>query len=428
MTRSSTFVLAAILLSGCAPLASAEGAEDDASRSDPAQDGATAEVGNVPEPDAGAVSDSSSPATDIDALPPAPTPGRWTGVNWFGLETGNLAPHGLWARDYKSVLQQIRDLGFNSVRIPWCNSILTGTPTGIQINEYGVDAYSKAKGINTELAGLTSVQVLDKLVEHAAKVGLKIILDNHSREPDGYMNETLWYTAKVPEEKWIADWKVVAARYAKYPNVVAADLDNEPHGNTGMGMKPPAAWGNDIPGFANNDWRAAAEKCGVEVLKVNPNLMIIVEGVEQYKGETYWWGGNLAGVRDAPITLIPKDRLIYSPHEYGPEVYAQPWFSEATFPGNMPAIWDKHFGFIQKEGSPLFFGEFGIKESSAADPSSAPHKWLKAFLEYAGKSSSWTFWALNPNSGDTGGLLQDDWVTVNAAKYGMLKPYLEPIP
>lgn len=26
------------------------------------------------------------------------------GVNWFGFETANHAPHGLWSRDYKSML------------------------------------------------------------------------------------------------------------------------------------------------------------------------------------------------------------------------------------------------------------------------------------------------------------------------------------
>ena len=75
----------------------------------------------------------------------------------------------------------------------------------------------------------------------------------------------------------------------------------------------------------------------------------------------------------------------------------------------------------------LFFGEFGIKESSAADKSSVPHKWLSKFMEYVGKKSSWTFWCMNANSGDTGGILMDDWVTVNQAKYGIIKPYLEAI-
>ena len=30
------------------------------------------------------------------------------GVNWFGFETSNHAPHGLWSRDYKDMLAQIK--------------------------------------------------------------------------------------------------------------------------------------------------------------------------------------------------------------------------------------------------------------------------------------------------------------------------------
>ena len=35
---------------------------------------------------------------------------------------------------------------------------------------------------------------------------------------------------------------------------------------------------------------------------------------------------------------------------------------------------------------------------------------------------SWTWWSWNPNSGDTGGILQDDWVTVQQVKVDKLTP------
>ena len=34
---------------------------------------------------------------------------------------------------------------------------------------------------------------------------------------------------------------------------------------------------------------------------------------------------------------------------------------------------------------------------------------------------SWTWWSWNPNSGDTGGILKDDWTTVNQAKLAALQ-------
>ncbi len=351
-----------------------------------------------------------------------PYQGRLTGVNWFGFETSNYVVHGIWARDYKSVLKQIKDLGFNCVRIPWCNEMIGKKPDSIQINPVGIDAYTGETGLNLDLKGLDSLGVLDKIIQESARLGLMIILDNHSRAAGGYMNETLWYTAKYSEEKWISDWVMMAKRYKDYENVVAYDLNNEPHGNTKQGMKPPATWGYDEPGYGNTDWKKAAEKCGVELLKINPNALIIVEGVENFKGSNYWWGGNLMGVKEYPITQIPKANLVYSPHEYGPEVYPQDWFTAPDFPKNLPGIWDEKFWFIYKENiAPIFVGEFGIKDTTGTAGT-----WLKTFMEYAGGKCSWTYWSMNPNSGDTGGILKDDWTSVEKAKIDIIKPYLAP--
>jgi endoglucanase len=352
--------------------------------------------------------------------------GHLAGVNWFGFETANLCPHGLWSRDYKSMLKQIHDLGFNCIRLPWCNAALTGSPSSIQINAYGVDAYTNITGMNLDLDGLTSIQIMDKIIDEAASEGIYIILDNHSHAPDGYMNETLWYTSACPESQWISDWTTLVTRYLSKSNVIGCDLKNEPHGTTTSGMKPPASWGYDVAGYGITNWQAAAQRCGAAILKVNSNLLIIVEGVEEYPtGEGYWWGGNLRGVKDYPITGIPAGNLVYSAHEYGSSVFNQTWFSDPTFPANMAAIWDDHFYFIQKQGiAPLFFGEFGITDAAAADSTSVDYKWFTTFMAYVGKSCSWTMWCWNPNSGDTGGMLENDWVTVDQAKYNLVKPYL----
>ena len=113
-----------------------------------------------------------------------PHTGRLTGVNWFGFETSSYVTHGLWTRDYKSMLQQIADLGFNTVRIPWSNEMLGKDPIGIQYNDYGVDGYTQQQGLNSDLKGLSSLAVLKEIIEYAETVDLYIILDNHSRHAD----------------------------------------------------------------------------------------------------------------------------------------------------------------------------------------------------------------------------------------------------
>lgn len=341
---------------------------------------------------------------------------RLTGVNWFGFETNNLHVHGIWSRDTKSMLKQIKDQGFNVIRIPWCNKILDPSAT-ILINAYGTDPYTGVSPMNEYESTLTKpIELLDVIVEWCQDNNMKIILDNHSRQPDGYMNELLWYTDITPESQWIEDWVFLANRYKNFDAVIGMDLNNEPHGNYGQG----ATWGDSSPA---TDWNKAAERCGNAILSANPNVLIFVEGIELYDGDTYWWGGNLKGVADYPVQLNYPNKLVYSPHEYGPTVYNQPWFSASDFPANMPAIWEEHFNFIHSQGiSPLLVGEFGIR-----DPEGVDEIWFDTFMAYMGQRGySWTYWCWNPNSGDTGGLLDDQWVNIVEWKMAKLRPYLAP--
>lgn len=63
-------------------------------------------------------------------------------------------------------------------------------------------------------------------------------------------------------------------------------------------------------------------------------------------------------------------------------------------------------------------GEFGAKNVGL---DTTEGKWIRQFADYLGKhNTSWTFWAWNPNSGDSGGVLNDDWTTVHADKMALL--------
>src|SRR5258705_8641001 len=93
---------------------------------------------------------SMSGSTMVDA---SGAPVRLTGVNWFGFETATRVVHGLWSGDYRSMLRQVRDLGFNAVRIPWSNAILEAgaMPTGITFS--GSDPYDGRTPMNQPLQG-----------------------------------------------------------------------------------------------------------------------------------------------------------------------------------------------------------------------------------------------------------------------------------
>ncbi len=283
-------------------------------------------------------------------------PVRIAGVNWFGFETSNYVAHGLWSRDYKSMIDQMKSLGYNTIRLPYSDDIFKPGTMPNSINFYNM---------NEDLQGLTSLQVMDKIVDYAGSIGLRVILDRH--RPDASGQSALWYTSSVPESTWITDLTALATRYRDNPAVVGIDLHNEPH--------DPACWGC---GDATVDWRLAAERAGDAVLGVNPNLLIFVEGIQTFNGTSGWWGGNLMGVGQYPVQLDVADRVVYSAHDYATSVAQQSWFSDPTFPANMPGIWDKYWGYIFKQNiAPVWVGEFGTTLQSTTD-----QQWLKALVDY----------------------------------------------
>lgn len=327
------------------------------------------------------------------------------GVNWFGMETDVHVPHGLWKRDYKNMLAQIKNLGYNIIRLPY--SVLGLRSSNISGVDFSI-------GSNRDLLGKTPLEVMDIIIQEAARKELLIMLDSHR------LNEStipeLWYGDGFTEADWINTWKMLAERYQNQVNVVAADLKNEPHGR--------ASWGT---GDLTTDWRLAAERCGNAIFKINPNWLIVVQGVaknvpnQELSG--HWWGGNLEGVKDNPVRLNIPNKVVYSPHEYGQGVYDQPWFNEATFPQNLYNRWDKGFFYIAaNEIAPILIGEFGGKQ---VDTDSKEGIWQRQFLDFIKqKNLSFTYWSWNPNSSDTGGILLDDWININTVKQQLLSTLL----
>ena len=319
-------------------------------------------------------------------------------TSWFGMETSGCAPHGLWQISLDEGLAKIASMGFNTVRLPYSNECLASA--GIT----GID-YAK----NPALEGLRPLGVMDAVVTRARLYGLSVILDRH--RPDSAAQSALWYTPAWSEARWISDWTMLAQRYAKNPTVIGVDLHNEPRGD--------ACWGCGDP---KRDWAAAATRAGNAVLKVNPKLLVIVEGVEkQQAGPTTWWGGGLADARKRPVTLAVKNQLVYSTHDYPASVFAQTWFKAKDYPRNLPAVWRASWGYLQESGTaPVLLGEFGTKLESTSD-----RQWLTALVDYVRSNRmSFAYWSFNPNSGDTGGLVKDDWTTPQDAKLTALRPIL----
>ena len=312
---------------------------------------------------------------------------RLRGVNWFGLEGQDLKLHGLWTgRTLESFVDQVQSVGFNALRIPLA-------PETLKPDAPGSDGFA------------TPLAQLRRLLAYTRSKGMYVLLDMHSCSKNNSSNNKpgpgIGSCLAYSEDQWINDLKVLAQLSLENPGVVGIDLFNEPYGLT---------W---------QRWKSLAEHAASAIANVNPNVLIFVEGIgnESSPGSFgAFWGENLFDAVNQPLE-IPALRLVYSPHVYGPSVMPQPYFADAAFPANMPRIWDEHFGFLRKASAPLAIGEFGgryVEQDKV---------WQDAFVAYMidRRIDHFFYWSLNPNSADTGGLLLDDWVTLDQSKLSLLQ-------
>jgi endoglucanase len=326
------------------------------------------------------------------------------GINWFGIEINTHAPHGLWSRDYKDMLAQIKSLGYNFIRLPYSVEAL---------RSQNISGINFSIGANKDLQGKTPLEVMDLVIQEAQRQGLLILLDSHCLKDD-HISE-LWYGDGFTEKDWIDTWTMLTNRYKKYTNIIGADLKNEPHGS--------ASWGT---GNQATDWRLAAERVGNQILSINPNWLILVEGIEKnvpgQKQSHYFWGANLEGVRKYPVRLKVPKKLVYSPHEYGGSNVS--WFADPIFPANLYQRWETGFNYIAtKRIAPILIGEFG---GYFVDNKSKEGIWQRFLVDYiAKKKLSFAYWCWNPNSKGTGGILLDDWQKINAPKQNLLNKLLK---
>ncbi|NLT10241.1 MAG: glycoside hydrolase family 5 protein [Ruminococcus sp.] len=314
-----------------------------------------------------------------------------------------------------------------------------------------------------------SMEIFDIIMKKCKQHGVKALIDVHSpASHNSGHNYALWYyepTAddcggmatghfsekQITWDDWIESLTWLAEKYSNDDTILAYDLKNEPHGKRMYdGTTCPAnmaKWDNSTD---KNNWRYSAEECAKSILAVNPHALILVEGIEQSpminKGYTWddpdkfnpqpgeekwygaWWGGNLRGVKDYPV-LPSSSQIVYSPHDYGPSVYNQSWFHLLEDPTGgafntqslLDEYWYDTWAYINdKDIAPLLIGEWGGHMNDKANL-----KWMTLLRDYMiDHHINHTFWCINPNSGDTGGLLDSTFMNWDADKYGLFEESL----
>ena len=379
-----------------------------------------------------------------------------TGANWFGMNCIEYSPHYLYAGDIDDMLSEVADRGINVIRFPVSTELLlswmNGTP--YQISAGGMQAvynpptdqddgnggvvkagtYGNLNKDFVEADGktlITSDKGFDIILQKCKTYGIKAFIDIHSPHADNSgHNYNLWYGKETTGNDQVAGGTMVttkiwqdtlvwlADKYKDNDTLIGYDLKNEPHGKGQEGDKA-AKWDGSTD---ENNWAYAATNCADAILDVNPNALIFIEGVEQsmsgaMAGDYWgmadrrdnspyigaWWGGNFRGAREYPIK--PKhgtSQIVYSPHDYGPSVYAQTWFDkDFTTQTLLDDYWYDTWAYINAEDiAPELIGEWGGHMDGAEN-----QKWMELLRDYMiNNHINHTFWCLNTNSGDTGGL------------------------
>lgn len=251
------------------------------------------------------------------------------------------------------------------------------------------------------------------------------------------------------EAKWLANLKEIAGLPAKLgvDNILGIDIFNEPWDYT---------WA---------DWKTLSEHAYEAINSVNPNMLIIVEGISGNANSQDGtpdtktavpfgdatinpnWGENLFEAGANPLN-IPKDRLLYSPHIYGPSVFVQKQFMDPTqtactglegddagkakckvviTPALLEKGWEEHFGYLRAQGYGILVGEFGgnmdwplktkqnVRNMWSHITTNVDEQWQQAAVSYMKKKSiNACYWSLNPESADTMGWWLTPWDPVSA--------------
>ncbi|KAJ6095361.1 hypothetical protein N7486_006107 [Penicillium sp. IBT 16267x] len=345
-----------------------------------------------------------------DITPPFHTKGRHirdakgapiklASINWYGASDADFVPGGLDVQHRDKIARLIRDLGFNSVRLPYSDELVCRNPA----------VSAKTIAANRDLfsahanSPVRALEVFHSVVESLTAAGLLVIVNNHITQAGwfGGFNpcDMSWsndwfggrFLCRVPqtEEDWIRNWETVMQPLVSNPRVLGADLRNEVHGPWGT-----MRWA---------EWATAAERVSERLLALNPNWLMFVEGVSS--------ANDLSGVRKRPVQLSRPGRVVYSAHVYQWSGWGslRP-FASRSYDDFAAAMWHNWAYLVAEEIAPVWVGEVGAPEQ----PSAGDRNYWRHLVRFLGEvDADWGYWALNARKAtgerESYGLVGDAW-------------------
>jgi endoglucanase len=315
-------------------------------------------------------------------------------VNWYGASDVYMVPGGLDVRHRDAIALTIRSLGFNSVRLPYADELVIKNPL----------IGPELLGGNKDLLGLRALDVYAAVVRSLTYAGLAVIVNNHITKArwccDGYPCDMSWKNddlgrlcpVRQTEKSWTEHLVTVMKPHVDNPLVVGVDLRNEVRGMAGR--------------FLWDSWALAAERASKKLHEIQPEWLMIVEGVQS--------ANDLSGARYQPVRLDRLHKLVYSSHVYGWSGWGSLvpyWYrTYKSFASDMDKNWDY---LRQSDTAPVWVGEIGNPNL----PSRKDFHYWRNLMQYLRDSDAdFGYWAINPrkpgsDAVESYGLLHDDWET-----------------
>ncbi|MFF8375866.1 glycoside hydrolase family 5 protein [Streptomyces sp. NPDC015661] len=350
--------------------------------------------------------------------------GTWEGsgdvndvTNHQADQNSHNIPLGLDRKPLAQILSDFHALGLNSIRLPFANALVHDTTP---VPDAAVTA-------NPQLRGKTPLQVLDSVIDGLTADGFAVILNNHTtsyRFCCGLDGNERWNSGQSTQQ-WIDDWVFLAKRYQNNKRVVGADLRNEVRRDTWNDSN--WGWGDD------HDLNKALEEAGNKILQADPDLLIVMEGINWQGIPTDLTSHGrpmLTPVATLSNTLIRSDKLVYSAHFYG---YTGPHHTGATgtgethdpryhdlTPAELVRAVDDEALFVTRSGqhftAPVWISEFGVGGRGSTD--ALEQDWFARFTDImVNNDSDFAIWPLVGWT-DASGKPQDNWAMVNYAADG----------
>ena len=220
-------------------------------------------------------------------------------LNWYGAHQETFVPGGLEVRNIPDLVDSIVSTEANCVRLTFSVHMVIYNPK--------VEAQFTA-GVQGKDCNFTTTYALDVLacvIYYLQRANILIILNNHNSFPSWVgpgevIKQGFWNDNTYSTEMWIRSLEELAIRF----RVFGFDLRNEIHDQN----QKIITWGasDDI----NTDWLAASSLAAERLLKIDPDVMIIVGGM--------CWNLDMRPMIKLVGPKIAKDRkkLIYTAHMY----------------------------------------------------------------------------------------------------------------